>query len=69
MATVTTRTARDAVLQYDRRFDRGFVHTVSSTHRIPCHRRVREDGNLAGYRWGWERKKGILALTRERQED
>lgn len=35
---------------------------------IPCHRVVREDGKLAGYRWGLERKKRLLALERERQE-
>jgi AraC family transcriptional regulator of adaptative response/methylated-DNA-[protein]-cysteine methyltransferase len=27
---------------------------------IPCHRAVREDGSLGGYRWGLERKKRIL---------
>jgi len=31
---------------------------------IPCHRVVRGDGYLAGYRWGLQRKKRLLALER-----
>jgi AraC family transcriptional regulator, regulatory protein of adaptative response / methylated-DNA-[protein]-cysteine methyltransferase len=27
---------------------------------VPCHRVVRQDGNLAGYRWGLDRKRSLL---------
>jgi AraC family transcriptional regulator, regulatory protein of adaptative response / methylated-DNA-[protein]-cysteine methyltransferase len=32
---------------------------------VPCHRVIREDGNLAGYRWGLSRKAQLLKQERE----
>ena len=36
---------------------------------VPCHRAVRKDGGLAGYRWGLHRKEALLEMERRQSEN
>jgi AraC family transcriptional regulator of adaptative response/methylated-DNA-[protein]-cysteine methyltransferase len=36
---------------------------------IPCHRVVRQDGSLGGYRWGLDRKRDLLAREQASSDD
>ncbi|MDD9943942.1 MAG: bifunctional DNA-binding transcriptional regulator/O6-methylguanine-DNA methyltransferase Ada [Myxococcales bacterium] len=36
---------------------------------VPCHRIVRQDGSLSGYRWGLDRKRELLARERKGRRD
>lgn len=46
---------------------RAVAHACATNHAaivIPCHRVVRENGDLGGYRWGIQRKRQLLAHER-----
>ena len=34
---------------------------------IPCHRVLREDGSLGGFRWGFERKRALIEFERKQR--
>jgi AraC family transcriptional regulator of adaptative response/methylated-DNA-[protein]-cysteine methyltransferase len=65
----STRTYREIALAIGRPMAARAVARACATNpialAIPCHRVVRENGRLAGYRWGVERKKRLLALEQE----
>ncbi len=66
----TTRTYRDVARMIGRPAAARAVARACATNRIavaiPCHRVVRGDGGLGGYRWGTERKRQLLSLERHR---
>jgi AraC family transcriptional regulator of adaptative response/methylated-DNA-[protein]-cysteine methyltransferase len=35
---------------------------------VPCHRAIRRDGSLGGYRWGLDKKRELLARERRAAE-
>jgi AraC family transcriptional regulator of adaptative response/methylated-DNA-[protein]-cysteine methyltransferase len=35
---------------------------------IPCHRVLRSDGSLGGYRWGLKRKQALIEVEKQRRE-
>jgi AraC family transcriptional regulator of adaptative response/methylated-DNA-[protein]-cysteine methyltransferase len=50
---------------------RAVANACGSNHAavvVPCHRVVRSDGGLGGYKWGVERKRALLAGERAAQD-
>lgn len=64
-----TRTYHDLASQLGRPSAARAVGRACATNPaslvVPCHRALRRDGGLAGYRWGLERKQALLDLERQ----
>ncbi|MEP7098281.1 MAG: MGMT family protein [Dokdonella sp.] len=73
MSNTTTIRQRAAVIGYDTRraaFAAGYAYAHGTccsirSIAIPCHRVVRNDGALSGYRLDIERKRALLAREAE----
>jgi AraC family transcriptional regulator of adaptative response/methylated-DNA-[protein]-cysteine methyltransferase len=46
----------------------GACAAIAHAVAIPCHRVVRHDGGLSGYRWGVERKRELIDREHREQE-
>lgn len=68
----TTTTYRDLARSIDQpAATRAVAHACAANPiaiAVPCHRVVRSDGSLAGYRWGVERKAALLERERKAKE-
>jgi AraC family transcriptional regulator, regulatory protein of adaptative response / methylated-DNA-[protein]-cysteine methyltransferase len=64
-----TRTYSDLAVELgDRKLTRAVARACATNPvslLIPCHRVVRSTGQLAGYRWGLERKERLLEIERQ----
>ena len=60
-----------ALLLGNPRASRAVGHAMRAcrTPSVPCHRVVREDGALSGYRWGTARKAQLLAREAQHEEE
>ena len=47
----------------------GYAMASCQDPTVPCHRVVREDGTLSGYRWGTARKAQLLAREAQHEEE
>ena len=69
----TTRSYRQVAKAIGRPTAARAVARACATNRlavaIPCHRVIREDGNLGGYRWGLSRKELLLEMERASNSD